>query len=63
MQSPFIVEITEQNFRETLEGVKVNTPVLIHFWMLHAQPESAQMIAAMNAQTLAQQYNGAFTLS
>ncbi|NMV42561.1 co-chaperone YbbN, partial [Vibrio parahaemolyticus] len=31
MQSPFIVEITEQNFRETLEG-SMNTPVLIHFW-------------------------------
>ncbi len=30
MQSPFIVELTEQNFRETLEG-SMNTPVLIHF--------------------------------
>lgn len=59
MQSPFIVEITEQNFRETLEG-SMNTPVLIHFWA-NAQPESAQILPEL--QTLAQQYNGAFTLA
>ncbi|MDF5114691.1 thioredoxin domain-containing protein, partial [Vibrio parahaemolyticus] len=59
MQSPFIVEITEQNFRETLEG-SMNTPVLIHFWA-NAQPESAQILPEL--QSLAQQYNGAFTLS
>ncbi len=59
MQSPFIVEITEQNFRETFEG-SVNTPVLIHFWA-SAQPESAQILPEL--QTLAQQYNGAFTLA
>ncbi|MDF5688532.1 tetratricopeptide repeat protein, partial [Vibrio parahaemolyticus] len=59
MQSPFIVEITEQNFRETLEG-SMNTPVLIHFWA-NAQPESAQILPEL--QSLAQQYNGAFTLA
>ncbi|CAE6890992.1 co-chaperone YbbN [Vibrio sp. B1FLJ16] len=59
MQSPFIVEITEHNFRETLEG-SMNTPVLIHFWA-NAQPESAQILPEL--QTLAQQYNGAFTLA
>ena len=59
MQSPFIVEITEQNFRETLEG-SMNTPVLIHFWA-NAQPESTQILPEL--QTLAQQYNGAFTLA
>ncbi len=59
MQSPFIVELTEQNFRETLEG-SMNTPVLIHFWA-NAQPESAQILPEL--QTLTQQYNGAFTLA
>ncbi len=59
MQSPFIVEITEHNFRETLEG-SMNTPVLIHFWA-NAQPESAQILPEL--QTLVQQYNGAFTLA
>ncbi|GEM74712.1 thioredoxin family protein [Vibrio sagamiensis] len=59
MQSPFIVELTEQNFRETLEG-SMNTPVLIHFWA-SAQPESAQLIPEL--QMLTQQYNGAFTLA
>ena len=59
MQSPFIVELTEQNFRETLEG-SMNTPVLIHFWA-NAQPESAQVIPEL--QMLTQQYNGAFTLA
>ncbi|MGP8306565.1 co-chaperone YbbN [Vibrio sp. YIC-376] len=59
MQSPFIVELTEQNFRETLEG-SMNTPVLIHFWA-NAQPESAQILPEL--QSLTQQYNGAFTLA
>ncbi len=59
MQSPFIVEITEQNFRETLEG-SMNTPVLIHFWA-NAQAESVHILPEL--QTLAQQYNGAFTLA
>ncbi|EJI1425768.1 co-chaperone YbbN [Vibrio parahaemolyticus] len=59
MQSPFIVELTEQNFREVLEG-SMNTPVLIHFWA-NAQPESAQVLPELQA--LTQQYNGAFTLA
>ncbi len=59
MQSPFIVELNEQNFRQVLEG-SVQTPVLIHFWAPMSQ-ESAQIIPDL--QTLAQQYNGAFTLA
>ncbi len=59
MQSPFIVELNEQNFRQILEG-SVQTPVLIHFWAPMSQ-ESAQIIPDL--QTLAQQYNGAFTLA
>ncbi|MFB9217467.1 co-chaperone YbbN [Vibrio sinaloensis] len=59
MQSPFIVELNEQNFRQVLEG-SVQTPVLIHFWAPMSQ-ESAQIIPQL--QTLAQQYNGAFTLA
>ncbi len=59
MQSPFIVELNEQNFRQVLEG-SVQTPVLIHFWAPTSQ-ESAQIIPDL--QTLAQQYNGAFTLA
>ncbi|UUM31235.1 co-chaperone YbbN [Vibrio japonicus] len=59
MQSPFIVELNEQNFRQVLEG-SMQTPVLIHFWAPMSQ-ESAQIIPALN--TLAQQYNGAFTLA
>ncbi len=38
----------------------MNTPVLIHFWA-NAQPESAQILPEL--QSLAQQYNGAFTLA
>ncbi|USD33205.1 MULTISPECIES: co-chaperone YbbN [Vibrio] len=59
MQSPFIVELNEQNFRQVLEG-SMQTPVLIHFWAPMSQ-ESAQVIPEL--QTLAQQYNGAFTLA
>ncbi|MFB9133532.1 co-chaperone YbbN [Vibrio olivae] len=59
MQSPFIVELNEQNFREVLEG-SMQTPVLIHFWASMSQ-ESADLITPL--QTLAQQYNGAFTLA
>ncbi len=59
MQSPFIVELTEQNFREVLEG-SMQTPVLIHFWAPMSQ-ESADIIPAL--QMLTQQYNGAFTLA
>lgn len=59
MQSPFIVELNEQNFRQVLEG-SMQTPVLIHFWAPMSQ-ESAQVIPEL--QMLAQQYNGAFTLA
>ncbi|USD41862.1 co-chaperone YbbN [Vibrio sp. SCSIO 43135] len=59
MQSPFIVELNEQNFRQVLEG-SMQTPVLIHFWASMSQ-ESADIIPQL--QGLAQQYNGAFTLA
>ncbi len=59
MQSPFIVELNEQNFRQVLEG-SMQTPVVIHFWAPMSE-ESAQVIPDL--QMLAQQYNGAFTLA
>jgi putative thioredoxin len=59
MQSEYIVELNEQNFRQVLER-SVQTPVLIHFWASMSQ-ESAEVIPHLK--TLAQQYNGAFTLA
>ncbi|WP_047045042.1 co-chaperone YbbN [Vibrio mexicanus] len=59
MQSPYIVELNEQNFRQVLEG-SMQTPVLIHFWA-SMSPESSQVIPEL--QTLTQQYDGAFTLA
>ncbi|MCL9782842.1 co-chaperone YbbN [Vibrio sp. S4M6] len=59
MQSPFIVEVNEQNFRQVLEG-SMQAPVLIHFWASMSQ-ESADIIPELR--NLAQQYNGAFTLA
>ncbi|MCK6262208.1 co-chaperone YbbN [Vibrio sp. ZSDE26] len=59
MQSPYIVEMNEQNFREILEG-STTSPVLIHFWAPMSQ-ESAAIIPQL--QSLTQQYNGAFTLA
>lgn len=59
MQSPYIVELNEQNFRQVLEG-SMQTPVLIHFWAPMSQ-ESAQIIPQL--QSLTQEYNGAFTLA
>ncbi len=59
MSSDYIVELNEQNFRQVLEG-SVQTPVLIHFWAPMSQ-ESAQIIPEL--QTLAHQYQGAFTLA
>ncbi|PMJ93073.1 co-chaperone YbbN [Vibrio sp. 10N.261.55.A7] len=59
MQSPYIVEMTEQNFREILEG-STSSPVLIHFWAPMSQ-ESSEIIPQL--QSLTQQYNGAFTLA
>ncbi len=59
MQSPYIVELNEQNFQQTLEG-SMQTPVLVHFWASMSQ-ESSEIIPAL--QRLAQQYKGAFTLA
>ncbi|MDR9830850.1 co-chaperone YbbN [Vibrio sp. FNV 38] len=59
MQSPYIVELTEQNFREVLEG-SVNTPVLLHFFASVSQ-ESVDLIPAV--QTLTQDYDCALTLA
>lgn len=59
MHSPFIVDINEQNFRETLER-SAQTPILIHFWA-NAYPESTEILPALRQ--LAQQYQGAFTLA
>ncbi|WCE30502.1 co-chaperone YbbN [Vibrio sp. SCSIO 43137] len=59
MHSEFIVELNEQNFRQTLEQ-SAQKPVLLHFWA-PAVPESADIIPSL--QNLAQQYAGAFTLA
>lgn len=59
MQSEYIVELNEQNFRSVLES-SMQSPVVIHFWAPMSQ-ESAQIIPEL--QTLAQQYQGAFTLA
>ncbi|NVC62119.1 co-chaperone YbbN [Vibrio sp. 05-20-BW147] len=59
MQSPYIVDINEQNFREIIER-STQTPILIHFWA-NAYPESTEHIPALRQ--LCQQYNGAFTLA
>ncbi|MGL6261002.1 co-chaperone YbbN [Vibrio sp. WXL103] len=59
MQSPYIVELTEQNFRQVLEG-SMQTPVLLHFYASVSQ-ESLDLIPAI--QTLTQEYDGALTLA
>ena len=59
MQSPFIVDVNQQNFRQVLES-SASTPILFYFWAPISQ-ESAQMIPAL--QQLTQQYNGVFTLA
>lgn len=59
MQSPYIVDINEQNFRDIIER-STQTPILIHFWAT-AYPESTQHLPALRQ--LCQQYNGAFTLA
>lgn len=59
MQSPFVVELNEQNFRPVLEG-SMQTPVLIHFWASMSEA-STQLIPQLKE--LAQQYSGAFTLA
>ncbi|CAM4307284.1 co-chaperone YbbN [Vibrio agarivorans] len=59
MQSPYIVELNEQNFRQVLEG-SMETPVLLHFYASVSQ-ESVELIPAI--QTLTQDYDGALTLA
>ncbi|OLQ91941.1 co-chaperone YbbN [Vibrio panuliri] len=59
MQSPFIVELNQQNFMQVLESSK-QTPLLIHFWASVSQ-ESTEIIPHL--QQLAQNYNGAMTLA
>lgn len=59
MQSPYIVELNEQNFRQVLEG-SMETPVLLHFFASVSQ-ESIDLIPAV--QSLTQDYDGALTLA
>ncbi|MDD1781464.1 co-chaperone YbbN [Enterovibrio sp. ZSDZ35] len=59
MQPNYIVELTEQNFQQVLEG-SVENPVLIHFWA-QMSPESTEIIPAL--EKLAHEYSGAFTLA
>lgn len=59
MQSPYIVDLNEQNFRQTLES-SMQAPVLIHFWA-PMSPESSDLIPELRQ--LTQQYNGVFTLA
>ncbi len=59
MQSPYIVDVNQQNFRQVLES-SASTPILFYFWAPVSQ-ESAQMIPAL--QQLTQQYSGVFTLA
>lgn len=59
MQPEFIIELNEQNFRPTIE-LSQQQPVLIHFWA----PSVAESTPVINElQTLANQYQGAFTLA
>lgn len=59
MQSPYIVDINEQNFREIIER-STQTPIVVHFWA-NAYPESTEHLPALRQ--LAQQYQGAFVLA
>ncbi|KII80465.1 co-chaperone YbbN [Vibrio renipiscarius] len=59
MQSPFIVELDQQNFMQILETSR-ETPLLIHFWAPMSR-ESSEIMPHL--QQLAQNYNGAFTLA
>lgn len=59
MQSPHIIELNEQNFRQVLES-SMKVPVLIHFWAPMSE-DSVQLIPALR--TLTEQYAGAFTLA
>lgn len=59
MQSPYIVEVNQHNFREVFER-SVETPILFYFWAPINQ-ESVQLIPEL--QSVAQQHSGAFTLA
>ncbi|OXX52983.1 tetratricopeptide repeat protein, partial [Vibrio sp. V18_P1S4T112] len=59
MQSPYIVEVNQHNFREVFER-SVETPILFYFWAPMNQ-ESVQLIPEL--QSVAQQHSGAFTLA
>ncbi len=59
MQSPNIIDVNQQNFREVLES-SATSPILFYFWA-PVSPESAQLIPEL--QQLTQQYNGVFKLA
>ncbi len=59
MQSPYIVDVNQQNFREVLES-SATSPILFYFWAPMSD-ESAQLIPEL--QQLTQQYNGVFKLA
>jgi putative thioredoxin len=59
MQSPHIIDMTQNNFRDILQN-SMNSPVLVYFWAPINQ-ESSTPIASLRL--LAQHYNGAFTLA
>ncbi|ASF99415.1 co-chaperone YbbN [Vibrio anguillarum] len=59
MQSSYIVEVNQHNFREVFER-SVETPILFYFWAPMNQ-ESVQLIPEL--QSVAQQHSGAFTLA
>ncbi|HBV74858.1 MULTISPECIES: co-chaperone YbbN [Vibrio] len=59
MQSDFIIELNEQNFRRTIEQSQ-QTPVLIHFWS-PSIAESTQIINDLQA--LANKHQGSFILA
>jgi putative thioredoxin len=59
MQTPHLVDITQHNLRDVIEG-SMTTPVLVYFWA-PAEAESQVLIAPIKQ--LATQYQGAFTLA
>lgn len=59
MQTPHLVDITQHNLRNVIEG-SMTTPVLLYFWA-PAEPESHALIEPVKQ--LATQYQGAFTLA
>lgn len=54
-----IVELTEQNFQQVLEG-SFEKPILIHFWA-NGIPQSVQMIPVL--EKIVREYDGALTLA